>query len=208
MTIGEKIRAARNAKNLTVEELSSRSGVDDKLIEKYEDNQIRPRYSTLNKLADALDVKPVELYNDNAEPLILTPSEELFGEEFPENEPTVDLLHKFVEQLKDLRLYNVISQEELAENIGVSADKIAQYEREEAAPDIITLNSLANYFKVSTDYILGKTSFSKNREDFQVLAKSIERLAELHVSGELSDELYTLCRDAVVTECAFEICEM
>ena len=208
MTIGEKIRAARNAKNLTVEELSSRSGVDDKLIEKYEDNQIRPRYSTLNKLADALDVKPVELYNDNAEPLILTPSEELFGEEFPENEPTVDLLHKFAEQLKDLRLYNVISQEELAENIGVSADKIAQYEREEAAPDIITLNSLANYFKVSTDYILGKTSFSKNREDFQVLAKSIERLAEFHVSGELSDELYTLCRDAVVTECAFEICEM
>ena len=64
MTIGEKIRAARNTKNLTVEELSARSGVDNKLIEKYEGNQIRPKYATLNKLADALDVKPVELYND------------------------------------------------------------------------------------------------------------------------------------------------
>lgn len=176
MTIGEKIRAARNAKNLTVEELSSRSGVDDKLIEKYEDNQIRPRYSTLNKLADALDVKPVELYNDNAEPLILTPSEELFGEEFPENEPTVDLLHKFAEQLKDLRLYNVISQEELAENIGVSADKIAQYEREEAAPDIITLNSLRTISRFPRITYSEKPLFQRTEKISKCLRKVLNAL--------------------------------
>ena len=64
MTIGEKIRAAREAKGLTIDELSSISGVDNRHIGKYEENKMMPRYTTLNKLADALDVKITTLYND------------------------------------------------------------------------------------------------------------------------------------------------
>ncbi len=54
MTIGEKIRTARETRNLTVEALSTLSSVDDKLIVKYEDNQIKPRYSTLAGLYNPL----------------------------------------------------------------------------------------------------------------------------------------------------------
>lgn len=47
MIIGEKIRAAREAKVLTIGELSALSGVDNRLINKYEANHMKPRYSTL-----------------------------------------------------------------------------------------------------------------------------------------------------------------
>ena len=207
MTIGEKIRTAREAKELTVDELSALSGVDNSLIDKYEANQMKPRYSTLNKLADALDVKPVELYNDETNKASCeAAAEEIFKDEITDYEPPYDLLHEFAEQLKYLRLCNIITQEQLAEEVGISVEEIAQYENGEAAPDIITLNSLASYFKVSTDYILGNSTFSKNDESFRKFAKSIEQLAELHTKGALSDDLYELCFNAVIAECAYDIC--
>lgn len=207
MTIGEKIKAARNAKNLTVEELSARSGVDNKLIEKYEDNQIRPKYATLNKLADALDVKPVELYNDKNDKANRNAAAELHGDETTESKLPFDLLHKFAEILKDLRMYGNVSQEELADSTGVSAEEIARIECEEAIPDIITLYNIAKHFGVSTDFILGKVSVSDRREGLQNFALSIEQLSELHTKEILCDDLYFLCRNAVIAESAMELCE-
>ncbi len=203
MTIGEKIRAARNTKNLTVEELSARSGVDNKLIEKYEGNQIRPKYATLNKLADALDVKPVELYNDKNDKANRNTAEDVTAE----NKLPFDLLHKFAEILKDLRMYGDISLEELADSTGVPAEEIAKIEREEAIPDIITLYNIAKHFGVSTDFILGKVSVSDRREGLQNFAFSIEQLSELHTKGILCDDLYFLCRNAVIAESDMELCE-
>lgn len=203
MTIGEKIRAARNAKNLTIEELSARSGVDNKLIEKYEDNQIRPKYATLNKLADALDVKPVELYNDKNDKANRNTAEDVTAE----NKLPFDLLHKFAEILKDLRMYGDVSLEELADSTGVPAEEIAKIESEEAIPDIITLYNIAKHFGVSTDFILGKASVTDRRDGLQNFAFSIEQLAELHAKGILCDDLYFLCRDAVIAEGAMELCE-
>lgn len=207
MTIGEKIKAARKAKNLTVEELSARSGVDNRLIEKYEDNQIRPKYATLNKLADALDVKPVELYNDKNDKANRNAAAELHGDETTESKLPFDLLHKFAEILKDLRMYGNVSQEELADSTGVSAEEIARIECEEAIPDIITLYNIAKHFGVSTDFILGKASITDRREGLQNFALSIEQLSELHTKGILCDDLYVLCRDAVIAESAMELCE-
>ena len=203
MTIGEKIRATRNAKNLTIEELSARSGVDNKLIEKYEDNQIRPKYATLNKLADALDVKPVELYNDKNDKVNRNTAED----DTAENKLPFDLLHKFAGILKDLRMYGDVSLEELADSTGISAEEITKIEREEAIPDIITLYNIAKHFGVSTDFILGKASVTDRRDGLQNFAFSIEQLAELHAKGILCDDLYFLCRDAVIAEGAMELCE-
>lgn len=58
-------------------------------------------------------------------------------------------------RLKELR--GKITQEEVAEKIGVSRARYSHYENSRSEPDTEILNKLADYFKVSTDYLLGRT---------------------------------------------------
>lgn len=58
-------------------------------------------------------------------------------------------------RLKELR--GKITQEEVAEKIGVSRASYSHYENSRSEPDTVILNKLADYFKVSTDYLLGRT---------------------------------------------------
>ena len=62
MEIGEKIRAARKAKNLTQEELGKMVGLQKSAIAKYENGRvINIKRSTLQKLAKALDLRGSDL---------------------------------------------------------------------------------------------------------------------------------------------------
>ena len=63
MTIGEKIKAIRKKKGLTQKELADACGMYDSAIRRYESNRQRPKLSTLRKIADALDVNVIELYD-------------------------------------------------------------------------------------------------------------------------------------------------
>lgn len=64
---------------------------------------------------------------------------------------------KFPERLKKLRKEKNLYQKELAEILGVSRPTISQYEAGTRRPDNETLEKLADYFKVSIDYLLGRT---------------------------------------------------
>ena len=57
MTTGEKIRAKRKEKGLTLKELGELCGVSGELIRQYETELKHPKIITLKKLALALDVK-------------------------------------------------------------------------------------------------------------------------------------------------------
>ena len=57
----------------------------------------------------------------------------------------------FHENLVSLRRINHMSQEELAEKIGVSRQTISKYETGEALPDIEKCKALADLFDVSMD---------------------------------------------------------
>ena len=57
-------------------------------------------------------------------------------------------------RFKELRLQKGVTQREVAEVIGCSANNYARYEREEREPDILTLRALSKYFGVSIDYML------------------------------------------------------
>lgn len=59
-------------------------------------------------------------------------------------------------RIKMLRERERMSRDELAKKIGVSYSAIAMYERGEREPDNEKLLNLANTFKVTTDYLLGK----------------------------------------------------
>lgn len=59
-------------------------------------------------------------------------------------------------RLKELRKEKDITQEELAKQIQVSPSTIGMYETGRREPDFETLQKFADYFRVSTDYILGR----------------------------------------------------
>ena len=58
------------------------------------------------------------------------------------------------QKLKRLRAAKSISQSALAGVLGVTQQAVAKWETEKAEPDSRTLKKIANYFGVSTDYLL------------------------------------------------------
>lgn len=62
---------------------------------------------------------------------------------------------KFKDKLKELRIEKKISQAELAKELNVSQRSISSWETGFRQPDFETLEKIAKYFNVSTDYILG-----------------------------------------------------
>ena len=67
----------------------------------------------------------------------------------------------FAERFKELRQEIGISQDKLAKALMMSNSVICYYETNKAEPTISVLNKIADYFDVSTDYLLGRTDFKK-----------------------------------------------
>lgn len=61
-----------------------------------------------------------------------------------------------MKRLAELRKKHGLSQDELAEKVGVSQQTMSKYERGALEPDFETLNFLADYFSVSIDYLLDR----------------------------------------------------
>ena len=59
------------------------------------------------------------------------------------------------ERLRALRKRNDLTQEQLAERLGVSFQTISKWENGASAPDITMLPALAHFFGVTTDELLG-----------------------------------------------------
>lgn len=69
-----------------------------------------------------------------------------------------------VKNLKKLRTAANISQQQLADVIGVSQQSINKYENHSVEPDISTLIAIANHFKTSVDYLIGNTDIERRIE--------------------------------------------
>lgn len=63
----------------------------------------------------------------------------------------------FAERIKELRRTHGLTQVATGEIIGVGQDTISVYERGKNYPEVRNLMILADYFGVSTDYLLGRT---------------------------------------------------
>ncbi len=59
------------------------------------------------------------------------------------------------ENIKRLRLEKELTQETLAEFLGVTSQSVSNWERGESYPDITTLPSIASFFDISVDDLLG-----------------------------------------------------
>lgn len=69
-----------------------------------------------------------------------------------------------VENLKKLRVEAGLSQQQLANVVGVSQQSINKYENHSVEPDISTLIALAECFGTSVDYLIGNTDISRKYE--------------------------------------------
>ncbi len=86
----------------------------------------------------------------------------------------------FATRLKELRIENGLTQGELAEQFGLKASIVGMYENNRRMPEIRTLSLMADFFNVSTDYLLDRTNL---REQFMP-----ERLR--NIRGEISLDEY------------------
>ena len=67
-------------------------------------------------------------------------------------------------QIKQLRQRRGVTQEDLAEHLGVTPQAVSKWETGEASPDILLLPKLAAVLETTTDHLLGCTESSKEKE--------------------------------------------
>ena len=65
---------------------------------------------------------------------------------------------QFDKILKLLRNEKNMSQQELADALGISKSSINMYERGERQPNFEVLEAIADFFNVDIDYLLGRTT--------------------------------------------------
>ncbi|MHC5407295.1 helix-turn-helix domain-containing protein [Listeria seeligeri] len=82
----------------------------------------------------------------------------------------------FGNRLSELRKKKGMSQYKLADELGFSRGQIANYEQGSREPDYSTLLKIAEYFNVTTDYLLGKEEFDNSD------------LFAAHIEGDLTED--------------------
>ncbi|MBQ8746911.1 MAG: helix-turn-helix domain-containing protein [Clostridia bacterium] len=93
--------------------------------------------------------------------------------------------------IKKLRHDRKMTQEALAEYLGVSTNAVSQWECDKTAPDISHIPVLANVFEVSADVLL-EIDIAKSRKKAE-LDDFTRRYHELHSKGKNAERL-ELCR--------------
>jgi transcriptional regulator with XRE-family HTH domain len=87
---------------------------------------------------------------------------------------------KYGARIALLREKHALTQEELANKLGISRASLSHYETSRREPDYDTINKVASFFKVSIDYLLDRTDIPNNELDQDV--------RDFVDSLELSDE--------------------
>jgi transcriptional regulator with XRE-family HTH domain len=76
------------------------------------------------------------------------------------------ILMEFKDRLKELRLNRKMTQEELGKTFNVIKQTISSWENGNSRPDIDMASKIADFFEVTTDYLLGRTNESRITKQF------------------------------------------
>ena len=96
------------------------------------------------------------------------------------------------ETLKKLRCERDLTQEELAAHLGISFQAISKWERSEGYPDITLLPTIARYFGISVDELLGIDKLASAEE-----YERINREYEENRKKEMRRENVVLMKNAL-----------
>jgi len=105
----------------------------------------------------------------------------------------------FGTRLRKIRKQNKYTQEQVAADIGCLRSTLSNIERGEKDPSLDMLLSLANYFEVSIDYLLGATDFPyplsekvlniiNQSRDPEELMDTIKKIVQSEKSGQAADQ--------------------
>ncbi|MBQ8370519.1 MAG: helix-turn-helix transcriptional regulator [Clostridia bacterium] len=101
---------------------------------------------------------------------------------------------KIGETLRSLRQKRGITQETLANRLGVAPQSVSKWERNEGFPDITFLIPLAEYFDVTLDTLLGRDGAAKEQRILAIVAE-YERLQHLGDHATKNDLIRQAYRD-------------
>ncbi len=88
--------------------------------------------------------------------------------------------------LKSLRLAKGLSQQALAQKFGCSQQSIYKYENHITEPDFNMLKTMADFFDVSVDYLIGYSSCAHKIEEIEETALNENELLLLRKYRSLS----------------------
>ena len=102
----------------------------------------------------------------------------------------------FADRIKHLRQSKELNQVQLAEKLGVKKQSVSNWENDNIMPSVDMLVKIADFFDVSTDYLLGRKEDSHVRS-FHACPPFGERLIFLLQENHCSQ--YKLCKDANIS---------
>ena len=103
------------------------------------------------------------------------------------------MYNQFSKNFKVLRKVHELTQEQVAEMLGVSAQAISKWECGVSYPDIEVLPIISNAFNVSIDYLLGIDIAKQEKDIAEIINKSIELC-----NSDKYNEAVALLRNALV----------
>ena len=105
-----------------------------------------------------------------------------------ENNPSETVNSIFAQRFYQLFKSKNITQDTLASYLGVSRQMIALYYKDKSVPSYEILIKIADYFDVTTDYLLGRTDDPSPKpsvaDELGLSERTVENLKELHQDTE------------------------
>lgn len=129
--IGQRIKLLRLKQGFTQKDLAASVNKSESTVRMWELGKSEPDIDTIILLAKSFDVSIDKLFNYNQDK------------------------YAFNQRLKELRAKRNLSQQALADKIGISKSSINMYERGEREPSIETLKVFADFFNVDMNHLLG-----------------------------------------------------
>lgn len=78
------------------------------------------------------------------------------------------------ENLKKYRIMKNLTQEDIAEYLGITAQSVSKWERGESYPDITFLPALANIFETSVDLLIGMDTIRAEETRYNIHKRAVE----------------------------------
>lgn len=137
IVVGEMIRYLLHDNNMTMKELGSKLGKTESTVSKWISGASTPMAKQLSKMTQIFSVDLNTL---------------LYGADFYRSN------NKIGETIKKLRCDSGLSIADLAKILNTTESSIISYEKDLKKLDLDTLSALADHFKVTTDFLLGRSA--------------------------------------------------
>lgn len=99
----------------------------------------------------------------------------------------------FGERLKSVRKANFVRQQQLAEHLNVAVSTLSQYENDKRHPNFDILCDIADYFNVTTDYLIGKSNSPTNTNKiFDLIDSDLHGMSYEKLINKISNHLKSM----------------